>query len=341
MDLTRVPENRIAPLKQLLEVIASAQRIVLITHVNADGDGAGSEAAVAAWLQTLGKDVRITNATTFPKQFRYLVDDGVVLDHTDAGAGRAIREADLVFVLDTGEPKRIGRHMDAALTRPIAVLDHHPASVNGFDGVVVLDSEACATGELVYDLLITAGFDGPWHEHIREGIYTAIITDTGSFRFSNTTPRTHAIAGEMIRLGVDPELMYRRLFGTVPMRRLTLLRAALDNLEADTELPLTWISISKAIMTESEATSEDLEGLIEYARSIEGTELAILFRETNEGGTKISFRSNGEVDVNELARQFGGGGHVKAAGALVAGTLADACPRILEASRVALKKLHG
>jgi phosphoesterase RecJ-like protein len=212
--------------------------------------------------------------------------------------------------------------------------------VNGFDGVVVvLDTEACATGELVYDLLLVAGFDGPWSEHIREGIYTAVITDTGSFRFSNTTPRAHAIAGEMIRLGVDPELMYRRLFGTVPMKRMTLLRAALDNLQADPDLPLTWISISKAEMNENGATSEDLEGLIEYARSIEGTELAILFRETNEGGTKISFRSNGAVDVNALARQFGGGGHVKAAGALVAGTLADACPKVLEASRLALKKL--
>ena len=340
MDLTRVPPHRIAPLTRLNEALQAAQRIVLITHVNADGDGAGSEAAVAAWLQTLGKQVHITNATTFPKQFRYLVDHGVVLDHSDSSAGRAIRAADLVFVLDTGEPKRIGRHMDAALTRPVVVLDHHPAAVNGFESdVVVLDTEACATGELVYDLLLVAGFEGPWSEHIREGIYTAIITDTGSFRFSNTTPRAHAIAGEMIRLGVDPELMYRRLFGTVPMKRMTLLRAALDNLEADPDLPLTWISISKAQMNENGATSEDLEGLIEYARSIEGTELAILFRETNEGGTKISFRSNGGVDVNALARQFGGGGHVKAAGALVAGTLADACPKVLEASRVALRNL--
>ena len=342
MDLTRVPDNRREPLKRLNEALQAANRIVLITHVNADGDGAGSEAAVAAWLQTLGKHVHITNATTFPQQFRYLVDDGVVLDHTDSKAGKAIREADLVFVLDTGEPKRIGRHMDAALTRPIAVLDHHPASVNGFDGVVVvLDTEACATGELVYDLLQVAGFEGTWSEHIREGIYTAIITDTGSFRFSNTTPRAHAIAGEMIRLGVDPELMYRRLFGTVPMRRMTLLRAALDNLDADAALPMTWISISKSMMNDNDATSEDLEGLIEYARSIEGTELAILFRETNEGGTKISFRSNGELDVNALAREFGGGGHVKAAGALVAGTLADAMPRVLEAARVALTKVHG
>lgn len=341
MDLTRVPEHRIGPLQKLNDALQAANHIVLITHVNADGDGAGSEAAVAAWLRTLGKQVHITNATTFPQQFRYLVDDGVVLDHTDANAGKAIREADLVFVLDTGEPKRIGRHMDAALTRPIVVLDHHPASVNGFNGlVVVLDTEACATGELVYDLLRVAGFDGPWTEHIREGIYTAIITDTGSFRFSNTTPRAHAVAGEMIREGVDPELMYRRLFGTMPMRRITLLRAALDNLMADETLPLTWITISKAEMSENGATSEDLEGLIEYARSIEGTELAILFRETNEGGTKISFRSNGEVDVNALARQFGGGGHVKAAGALVAGTLGDACPRVLEAAREAVKRIR-
>jgi phosphoesterase RecJ-like protein len=338
MDLTRVPEHRLGPLMLLLDALRDAQRIALITHVNADGDGAGSEAAVAAWLQTLGKQVHITNPTTFPAMFRYLVDDHTVLDHSDARATQAVREADLVFVLDTGEPKRIGRHMDAALKRPIAVLDHHPTSVVSFKGIIVTDTEACATGELVYDLLTVAGYEGEWTQPIREGIYTAITTDTGSFRYSNTTPRAHAIAGEMIRCGVDPEEMYRRLFGTVPMRRMTLLRAALDNLEADAELPLTWITISKAEMNGTGATSEDLDGLIEYARSIEGTELALMFRETNEGGTKISFRSTGAMDVNALARQFGGGGHVKAAGALVAGTLADAVPRVLEAARVALRE---
>lgn len=338
MDLTRVPEHRIAPLTQLLETLRGAQRIALITHVNADGDGAGSEAAVAAWLKTQGKQVHITNPTPFPAMFRYLVDADTVIDHTDARAAKFVREADLVFVLDTGEPKRIGRHMDAALTRPLAVLDHHPASVVAFQGVVMLDTEACATGELVYDLLKVAGYDDDWSLHIREGIYTAIITDTGSFRYSNTTPRAHVIAGEMIRCGVDPEEMYRRLYGTVPMRRMTLLRAALDNLEADPDLPMTWISISRAEMNGTGATSEDLDGLIEYARSIEGTELALMFRETNEGGTKISFRSTGEMDVNALARQFGGGGHVKAAGALVAGTLADAVPRVLEAARAALRQ---
>jgi phosphoesterase RecJ-like protein len=131
--------------------------------------------------------------------------------------------------------------------------------------------------------------------------------------------------------------MYRRLYGTVPLRRIQLLRAALDNLEVDPELPLSWLSVTRAAMQDSNATSEDLEGLVEYARSIEGTELAILFRETNDGATKISFRSNGDVDVNALARQFGGGGHVKAAGALVGEPLETARARALEAARHAIR----
>lgn len=341
MDLTRTPENRKAPFHELINTLMAAHSIALITHVNADGDGAGSEAAVAAWLKAAGKQVHITNPTPFPDMFRYLVPDDAVIDHTDARATRTIREADLVFVLDTGEPKRIGRHADAVLTRPVAVLDHHPASANGFDGITVLDTEACATGELVFDMLCIAGFTSAWPPAITEGIYTAIITDTGSFRFSNTTPRAHAIAGEMIARGVDPEQMYRRLFGTVPMRRMTLLRAALEQLESDPELPITWISVTRAALTESAASSDDIDGLVEYARSIEGTELAILFRETNDGGTKISFRSTGRMDVNALARQFGGGGHVKASGALISDRLPEARRRVLDAARVALRAATG
>src|SRR3954466_2145742 len=107
-----IPPGRRDALVGVLDTILDARRIVLITHVNADGDGAGSEAAVAAWLQAIGKNGHITNPTPYPEMFRYLVDDDVVIDHSDARAQRTIREADLVFVLDTGEPKRVGRHMD-------------------------------------------------------------------------------------------------------------------------------------------------------------------------------------------------------------------------------------
>jgi bifunctional oligoribonuclease and PAP phosphatase NrnA len=337
MDPTQVPPNRIEPLQQLADTLLAAARVALITHVNADGDGAGSQAAVASWLQSAGKQVHVTNPTIFPDSYRYLVDAELIVDYTNPRAAQIIREADVVFVLDTGEPKRTGRHMDDVVKRKVAVLDHHPASHPGFSGVVFLDTTACATGELVYDLLQVARYDGKWPPAVTEGIYTAITTDTGSFRFSNTTPRAHAIVGEMIGRGVDPELMYRRLYGTVPLRRIQLLRSALENLESDPAIGLSWLSVTRAAMQASAATSEDLDGLVEYARSIEGTELAILFRETNDGATKISFRSNGAIDVNTLARQFGGGGHVKAAGALVGEPLAIARQRALDAARAALR----
>ncbi|HUP90479.1 MAG TPA: DHHA1 domain-containing protein, partial [Longimicrobiales bacterium] len=293
---------------------------------------------IAGWLRDIGKHVHITNPTPFPEQYKYTVEDWMILDHTHEATANYLSTADLVFVLDTGEPKRIGRHADAAVKRPMIVLDHHPIAESPFRPLAqLLDTTACSTGELVYDLLILAGYDR-WEQRVCEAIYTAIITDTGSFRFSNTTPRAHAIAGEMIRGGVDPEVMYRRLYGTVPMRRITLLRAALETLEADENLPLTWITITRDAMKDADASSEDLEGLVDYARSIEGTEIAILFRETNDGATKISFRSTGDADVNALARQFGGGGHVKAAGALISDKLEDARPRVLEATRIALRQ---
>jgi bifunctional oligoribonuclease and PAP phosphatase NrnA len=339
MDLDIVPEHRIGPLRQLIGELQAAERIALITHVNADGDGAGSEAAVAMWLRAIGKDVHITNPTVFPDLFRYLIaHDDIVMDHTNPRTAEVIRAADLVFVLDTNERKRIGRHENAVCGRPNVVLDHHPASAGSFDGLNVLDTTACATGELVFDLLTTAGYTADWPSQICEGIYTAICTDTGSFRFANTTPRAHAITGDMIRRGVDPELMYRRLYGTVPMRRMAILREALDHLEADKELPLTWITISRKAMAETGASSDDIEGVVEYARSIEGTELAILFRETNDGNTKISFRSNGDMDVNALAVKFGGGGHVKAAGAIVGEPVDVTRAKVLDAAREAMRR---
>src|SRR5207248_10383844 len=130
------------------------------------------------------------------------------------------------------------------------------------------------------------------------------------FSFSNTTPRTHLITADLLRRGVDPEEMYRRIFATVPLRRVQLLRAALEHLEVDADAHLAWISVPRSAMDDANATSEDLDGLVEHARSIEGTEVAILFRETSDGGTKVSLRSNGAVDVNAIARKFGGGGHI-------------------------------
>ena len=333
-----VPAERVAPLRSVLAALDAATAVLITTHVNADGDGAGCEAALAAWLAGRGKRVWIANPTPLPAVFRHLVErPDWIAEPGSAAATAAMREADALLVVDTGEPKRIGRIAPAARSRPVIVLDHHQPSDTAFAGTVLQDAAACATGELVYDLLSIAREPKPWPAPIREGVYTAIVTDTGSFRFSNTTPRAHAIAGDLIAQGVDPELEYRRIYATVPLRRVHLLRHALDGLAVDDTLPLTWITIDREAMDEFGASSEDVEGVIDHARDIEGTEIAILFRETSDGQTKVSLRSGGAVDVNGIAREFGGGGHVKASGALVPGPLAEVRPRVLDAARAALR----
>jgi bifunctional oligoribonuclease and PAP phosphatase NrnA len=331
------PIERQAALVRAAEVLRDAQHVVLTTHVNADGDGTGSQAALASWLTGGGAQVSIVNPTPFPEQFRFLLDDpGIITDAGTVGAERALGAADLLVVVDTAEPKRIGRVAKAVRDRPVVVIDHHVESEQQISGVAVIATDACAAGELVYDLMQVVELPRPWPEQVLAGIYTAIVTDTGSFRFSNTTQRAHAIAGDLIAQGVDPEEMYRRIFATVPLRRIELLRHALERLEVDPEYAITTISIERGVLERLGATSEDLDGIIDHARSIDGTEIALLLRETGDGSTKVSFRSAGLVDVNAVARTFGGGGHVRASGALLPERLDSARPRVLKAVREAL-----
>jgi bifunctional oligoribonuclease and PAP phosphatase NrnA len=279
----------------------------------------------------------IVNPTPFPDAFRFVLPEGVPALHIASAEGAAaLADADAVCVLDTAEPKRIGKVANGIGDRPLYVIDHHVPSDKSLDGLLLQDPTACATGELIHDLLRLHDWPAPWPRAAREGVYSAIVTDTGSFRYANATPRAHAIAGALIAQGVDPEEMYRRIYGTVPMRRIELLRQALQTLEADPQWPVSWISVDRRTFTDLGATAEDIEGLVEYARSIEGTEVALLFREVPDGSTKISFRSNGALDVNAIAREFGGGGHVKASGAIVSDRLAAARVRVLEVVRQAL-----
>jgi phosphoesterase RecJ-like protein len=335
-DFLAVPPARAQALRPVLERLFAARRVVLTTHVNADGDGAGSEAAVAAWLEGRGISCTIVNPTPFPDMFRFLLHRaGVVADAGTAEADAAFEAADLFLVLDTSEPKRLG---DLAPRIPFdrtLVVDHHPAGRAVAGSLAVQDPEAAATGELVHDMLAVAG-DEP-APNVALAAYVALVSDTGSFRYGNTTPRTHAVAAALMATGIDPEDVYRRLFATAPRRRLDLLRRALEKVGVDDALPLAWMTVDRATAEQVGAEPEDFEGLIEHVRSIEGTDVALLFRETPEGETKISFRSNGAADVNAIARRFGGGGHVKAAGALVPGLLGEVVPRVLDAVREALR----
>lgn len=335
-ELLEVPPARAAGLGTILSRLEGAERVVLTTHVNADGDGAGSEAAVAAWLEARGVAVTIVNPTPFPEVFRFLLHRPDVVQDLDSERGRlALARHDVAIVLDTSEANRVAplvSHLDPERT---LVVDHHPPGPTVVGGAGVQDPTAAATGELVYDILRLSGDE--WPHAAVQGVYVAIVSDTGSFRFSNTTPRTHAVAAEMLARGADAERVFQRLFATFPQRRFDLLREALGTLTNEPDLGLSWMTVSADVTRDVQASHQDFEGLIDHARSVSGTRVAVLFREMEDGTIKISFRSNGDVDVNRIARRFGGGGHARAAGASISGDRRGVVETVLGALRTELQ----
>lgn len=333
-DLLAIPPAREAAIRALAAELRPGRRVVLSTHINADGDGCGSEVAMARLLAGMGLQATIVNPTPWPDAYRFLLDDGV-REASERGAA-ALAEAHVLLVLDISDVKRLGQLGDAvrALAVPRLVIDHHIATDDPAGETVLSDTAACATGELVFDLARVLGL--PITAAVARGLYVALLTDTGGFRFSNTSPRCHAIAAQLLAAGIDPEEMYRRVYASVPAGKLHVLREALATLEVDEGLGLSWISLEAGATERHGVRSEDLEGIVEHPRSIAGTRLALFFRDLGHGKVKVSFRSLGDVDSNRLARAFGGGGHARASGALVPGSLAEVRERVVAAARATL-----
>jgi phosphoesterase RecJ-like protein len=318
-DYLRISPDRRAGIQRIAGELTPGRRVALSTHMNSDGDGCGSESALVRLLAQRGLQSRIVNPTPWPSLFDFLLDDPAV-DQTAKGSA-ALNGIDLLLVVDISDVKRLGNLTESVrrLTVPKMVIDHHIASDDPAGDILLTDTTACATGELVYDL--ACELDLEITPEIARSLYAAILTDTGGFRFSNTTPRSHAIAAELLSRGVNPEEMYQRVYASAPAGRVRLLAEVLATLGVDEKCGVSWLTMGAGSLERYAVRSEDLDGIVEHARSIAGTRMAIFFRDLGYGKVKISFRSTGDVDVNEFARRFGGGGHVKASGALVAGTL--------------------
>jgi bifunctional oligoribonuclease and PAP phosphatase NrnA len=339
LDLLTVPSHRRDAIAELATELRPGRRVVLSTHVNADGDGCGSEVALARLLGAVGMDVRIVNPTPWPAMFDFLLVGGI---REESGRGAAaLREADVLIVVDISDVNRLGSLADATrrLSIPKLVIDHHIATDEPAGNLVLSDTSACATGELVFDLATELGL--PITAPVATALYAALVTDTGGFRFSNTSPRSHAIAAELLAAGVDPEEMYRRIYASVSLGRLQLLRDALATLEVDDEHGVAWISVPAGALERYDLSSEDLEGIVEHPRSLSGTRLALFFRDLGYGKVKVSFRSTGDVDVNRFAKQFGGGGHARASGALIPGNIEEVRAKVVAAARQYVAALDG
>ncbi len=337
MSLYRTPEARLSSVREVRNALLASRRAVLTTHLNADGDGAGCEAALVSWLRANGTEAWIINPTVFPEAYRFLIEhSGWVVEAGSPQAQDLCDQADLAVVLDTGEVPRIGRVRTLIRELKTVVVDHHQPGEQPIGGIALRDPDACATGELLFDILLAA--KGPWPVASLQGMYAAILTDTGGFRFSNATPGAHRVVAELIAMGVDPEEMHERVYGAAPLKRYRLLRHALDTLELDEEAGIAWMIIPTEALRELGATPDDMEGLVDVPRGIQGARVGLLFRQTTTGEVKVSFRSNGPVNVNELAKRFGGGGHIKASGAMVPGPLDAAVAMVVQATRDAVAR---
>ena len=335
--LEQVPAGRVAGARAVADALLAARRIVMTTHVNADGDGIGSEVALVHLLRALGRQVVIANPTAVPDRFRFLVDPVDAHERTSE-ASRAIRDADCFLVLDIADLGRLGNLAEPIRTRGIvtACIDHHVSPGTLPEGPRLVDPSASATGELVYDLAVVAGW--PIEEDVARALYVAMLTDTGGFRFGNTTPGILRRAASLLEAGVHPERLYEQVYATAPVGRIRLTAEVLQTLAVEADLGLAWVTVPPGAMERHDVSPDDLDGLVEFARSVQGTRLAMLFRTLSNGRVKVSFRSVGDFDVAEFAHQFGGGGHAKASGASIGGAMEEVQQHVLDAARAALAR---
>ena len=302
--------------KQVIDYINTSRQFTLTTHVNPDGDGIGSEVALYHFLKNLNKKVKVINHSPTPKAYRFFDPDSAIIEKFSKKNEDWLHDSDVIFILDISTSKRLG-----ALKNPInksnafkICLDHH-ISNDSFCDLNLIDINACATGELIYDLITS--FNSAFTKEIAEALYISILTDTGSFRFSNSTARSHLIAAELLRMGVQPREMYEKAYEMIPWEKIFLFQKALSTLSKEGDGKIACMYITQKMIDETGAKREDIEGFVDYLNAIKDVKTALLLVEVPKKGTKVSLRSKGHIDVNELAGLYEGGGHYHAAGIMM------------------------
>ncbi|HST11312.1 MAG TPA: bifunctional oligoribonuclease/PAP phosphatase NrnA [Terriglobales bacterium] len=308
-------------LREVLEHIERRQRFVLTSHARPDGDAIGSALACCEVLRQLGKEADVVLHDPVPRIYQPLPFADRVVQ-----ADRVNGNYDAAIILECDSIQRT--RLEGLENRFLISIDHH-LSGRPFAHVNWIDPHATATAELVHRLAREAGV--AISPEIATCLYTALMTDTGSFMFRGTNEHTFALARDLVLAGADPAHCARNIYFAHSTAKMRLLGAALSNLHR--EGPLAWIWITREQMERSQAKEEDCEGLVNYALSIGDVEVAVFFREMSDGRYRVSLRSKGQVNVASIAEHFGGGGHECASGCSMDGPLSIAVARILEKVR--------
>ena len=324
--------ERDARFAEIGRALREHNKFAVLSHVRPDGDALGSTLALALSLKELGKEVRAWNEEGMLEKYNFLAQAELLTEPPNTP-----EDFDVAIALDTAVQNRLGITTTAVRSAKLWInIDHHPSNPR-YGDLVYIDPTAPATGQILFELLTNQKF--PITPAIAENLYAAISTDTGSFQYPNTTVRTFEIAAELVRCGVEVGRVSQLLYENFPRRRIELLRDLLATMRFGCDGKLAYFSLSQASALALGVIPEDNEGLIDHLRAIQGVVVAIFFEELTDGKVRVSMRSKNEaVDVCAICTQFGGGGHVLAAGARVRGTLPEVEKKIVEQACAAIER---
>lgn len=316
-------------LDQIVAALQAAASVAVLAHVHPEGDAIGATLAASLSLRDAGKVTGAYNPDPLPPGLSSLPGAADLIQ-----GGPIRRPYACYLVLDTADLERTGGLLDGRpADAPVLNVDHHAGNTR-FGDVNWVDAGASSAGEMVYRILRRGNF--PISAEVATDLYAAILTDTGSFQFGNTTPQALRAAAELVECGASAEGVCAGLFGNRDPREWRLLSEALASLRLSADGRIAWIEITQEAQTRSGLGLEATEGFIEYPRALQGVRIAMAFKEVSAGVVKVSFRSRGSLDVGRLAAQLGGGGHRNAAGCTLSGDLVSAEARVLAAAQAFL-----
>ncbi len=316
-------------LNEIIDVVKKSNNIVILPHISADGDALGSGLALALALSSLNKNVVVYLEENIPQLYSFLPGQEMV-----SVFPKEIETPDMAIAIDTGDIERLGKREEIFKKADFTVnIDHHHTNTE-FACLNYVSSKSSAVGEIIYQMLKMMELD--LDRDISTCLFVAIITDTGGFRYSNTTYITHLIASDIMNSGINVPAIFSRVFDSISKEKVKLMGAAINSLELLENEKIASITLTEKMMKETGAIEEESEGIINLGRNIYGVEVAVLFKEKQDE-VKVSFRSNSYVDVSIIANKYSGGGHKKAAGCTIKGQLHEVKKKVLSNIADALK----
>ncbi|MDO8586246.1 MAG: bifunctional oligoribonuclease/PAP phosphatase NrnA [Armatimonadota bacterium] len=312
-------------LKEAADLIRRRKKFLVACHVRPDGDTLGSALALANALRQLGKDTVVVSADGVPEIYSFLPDGEDILKETSE------RAFDVAIVIDCDGIDRVGPALDAVKSaRKVISIDHHTNSPP-FGDIGLYNTEAAASGEIVLDLIDRLGVT--LDERMAICLMTALVSDTGAFRFPNVTPRTFLFAAGLTAAGASASHIARLVYENRSLASARLMGIALAGLKVDKGGDLVWSVLSREDFEKTGAADADTEGVINHIMAVKGARVGLLFREAPDGPAIVSLRSRDSIDVSKVARAFGGGGHAAAAGCIISASLPEAERMALEEAR--------